>query len=288
MQNIEYRELKHGPINPNRARWYALGLSFVGALFAFLTIKTNWDYFGQYYEGFAFWARVIPFFGVEAAIVALPIFKGFGNKAQGNTALVFEVLLIAGALTHTYLVSDASISKIQAGKTKAEASADFEKNQSVADKITANNQKLQENYTRQMRFWNDAAYVARREGRSAPPPPQAPKLQDVPQVSQQVVDNSMMSVEQAGESRVSHQTLQRLLFALIGLVTISVTAMVLLADGSRIKAWLLSERAERIKTETTGATKPLWNPFQQTAPRSSPQMSPAPAQASDRKPTPGK
>src|SRR5262245_682498 len=123
MKEIEYHELRRGPINPNRARWYWLVGSGLGALFALLTIKTNWDYFAQYYEGFAFWARVIPFFAVEAAIVALPLFKGFGNKAQGNAAIVFELLLVGLALTHTYLVSDASIAKAQAGKTKAEASA---------------------------------------------------------------------------------------------------------------------------------------------------------------------
>src|SRR5262249_42111712 len=197
MKEIEYHELRHGPINPNRARWYWLVGSALGPLFAFLTIKTNCDYFGQYFDGFAFWARVIPFFAVEAAIVALPLFKGFGNKAQGNTALVFEVVIALAALTHTYLVSDASIPKLQAGKTKTEASGDFDGAQAAADKVTAANQKLKENYAkqkenhaRQMRFWNDAAYVAKREGRPAPPvppPPQPPQLQDVPQVSQSLV-----------------------------------------------------------------------------------------------------
>lgn len=282
MKEIEYRELKHGAINPNRARWYSLGLSVLGALFAFLTIKTNWDYFGQYYSGFGFWARVVPFFAVEAAIIILPLFKGFGNKAQGNTALVCELLLVGAALTHTYLVSDASITKLQAGKTKAEASADFDRSQNVADKITANNLKLQENHTKQMRFWNDAAYVARREGRNAPKPPEAPTLQIVPQVNQDIVKNANLSVEQAGEARVSHQTLQILLFAMIGLVTITITAMVLLSDGSKIKAWLLGQRAEKIKNETLGDTKPLWG-----VRRQAPQMSPA-VNASDRNHPPEK
>src|SRR5262245_34323371 len=125
MREIQYHELRHGAIDPNRARWYALALSLLGVLFAFLTIKSNWDYFAQYYQGFAFWARVVPFFATEGAIVALPLFKGFGNKIQGSVALVCEGLLITIALTHTYLVSDASIARLQAGKTKIEATADF-------------------------------------------------------------------------------------------------------------------------------------------------------------------
>lgn len=274
MKEIEYRELKVGPINPNRARWYSLGLSALGVLFGFLTIKTNWDYFEQYYDGFGFWARVIPFFAVEVAIVILPLFKGFGNKSQGNVALVCELLLVAGALTHTYLVSDASIAKLQAGKTKTEASADFDRAQSVADKVSASNQKLQENHTKQMRFWNDAVAVARREGRRAPAMPEAPKLQDVPQVSQDLVKNATMSVESAGEARVSHQTLQRLLFALIGMVTLSITAMVLLADGSRVKAWLLGQRAEEIKSKTQGQTQTLGGIFERLTTKQTPGMAP--------------
>src|SRR5262249_44530319 len=154
MPNIEYREMRHGAIDPNRARYYSIGLSALGVLFAFLTIKTNWDYFAQYYSGFSFWARVIPFFAVEAAIIILPLFKGFGNKAQGHAALVCEALLVAVALTHTYLVSDASIAKLQAGKTKVEASADFDRAQAAADRVTENNQRLQENYAQQQRNYN--------------------------------------------------------------------------------------------------------------------------------------
>ncbi|MCI0391656.1 MAG: hypothetical protein MOB07_23170 [Acidobacteria bacterium] len=262
MPQIEYHELRHGAIDPNRARYYWLGGSALGILFAFLTIKTNYDYFDQYYTGFAFWARVVPFFALEAAIIILPLFKGFGNKAQGNVALVFELILVVAALTHTYLVSDASIAKLQAGKTKTEAGADFDKAQSAADRVATSNKELQQNYakqqenhSRQMRYWNDAAYVARREGRKAPPPPpapQPPQLQDVPHVAQSVIDNATMSVEMAGQARVSHQTLQRLLFLMIGLVTVSITAMIALADGSRIKDWLLRTRTSAIKAHTAG------------------------------------
>ena len=270
MREIEYHELKHGPVDPNRARHYAWGLSALGCLFALLTVKTNWDYFEQYYDGFAFWARVIPFFAVEAAIVVLPLFKGYGSKAQGNWALGFEVALIFFALLHTYLVSDYSIAKLQAGKTKTEASADYDRRRADADRITKSNKELQENharlmegYNRQMRFWNDAAYVARREGRPAPPapqPPPTPQFQEVPQLPKAVIDNSLLSVEAAGESRVSHQWLQRLLFLLIGLVTASVTAMVLLADGSRVKAWLLGRREGEIRAGMTGQTQRLTKP----------------------------
>ena len=257
MKEIQYRPLQHGAIDPNKARWYSLGLSAVGVLFAFLTVKTNWDYFAQFYDGFAFWCRVVPFFGVEAMIIALPAFKGFGSKGQGNMALWCELLLVAGALTHTYLVSDYSIAKLQAGKTKTEASADFDRAQAVSDRVTASNQKLMDSHNRQMRLWRDAVFVAQREGKPAPPAPQAPKLQDVPQVNQNLVNNATMSVEMAGEQRVSHQTLQRLLFLLVGLVTVSITSMVLLADGSRIRAWLLGMRAEEIKTQTKGETRTL-------------------------------
>ena len=300
MPDIEYRTMNHKPIDPNHARYYWLGGSALGILFAFLTIRSNWDYFAQYYSGFSFWARVIPFFAVEATIIILPLFKGFGNKAQGHAAIVCELLLAALAFTHTYFVSDASINKLQAGKTKIEASADFDRAQAAADRVTANNERLQENYAKQqqlhakqMAHWYDAARITRSEGRKAPPAPPAPeppKLQDVPQVSQSLVENATMSVELAGQAHVSHQTLQGLLFLMIGLVTVSIGAMIWLADGSRIKAWLLSLRAEDIKTQTQGQPQILGSPVsappQQpyVQPVQSPVQSPAPAQPA-RQPT---
>lgn len=266
MREIEYRRMDHDPVDPNRVKWYALALSFIGVLFAFLTIKTNWDYFAQYYDGFAFWAKVIPFCAVEATIIVLPLFKGLGNKAQGNLSLFCEVVLVIGALTHTYLVSDASIAKIKAGKTKAEANADFDKARAIAQQITATNIRLQENHAKQMRYWNDAAYIARREGKSAPAAPAPPRLQDVPQIDQALLTNATLSVETAADIRVSPQTLQVLLFGLIGWVTGTYLIMFLLADASIIKSWLLKERAREIKTHVMGNPVPMRAPISMAPP----------------------
>lgn len=256
MPEIKYHELRQKPIDPNRARWYALGLSAVGALFACLTIKTNTDYFAQYYTGAGFWLRVIPFYAIEGTIVVLPLFKGFGNEAQGRWAFWLDLVLIAAAATHTYLVSDASITKAQMSKTKMEASADLGARQAEVDKIAAANQKMldtysgqQKNYNMQMRHWYDAARVARSEGRPAPPAPPAPtqpQLLDVPKVSQTLVDSATVSVELAGLARVSHHTLQGLLFLMVGLVVLSISLMVQLADGTKIKAWFLRWRAKAV------------------------------------------
>src|SRR5262249_31713218 len=157
-----------------------------------------------YYGGFAFWARGIPFFAVEAAIIILPLFKGFGNKAQGHAAIGCEFLLIALALAHTYLVSDASITKLQAGKTKTHASADFQRAHVAPGRAAKKprqpkepHARLQQNYSKQMLGYNEAARRAAREGMpvpSAPKAPEPPQLQDVPKVGQSLVDNATLSV----------------------------------------------------------------------------------------------
>lgn len=300
MPEIKYHELRQKAIDPNRARWYALGLLAVAALFACLTIKTNWDYFEQYFTGLAFWMRVIPFmFGVEGLIIILPLFKGFGNKAQGWWAIIFKVALMALAGAHTYLVSDYTIAQKAASKTKQEAVADLGARQAEVDKIASANQKAREsyerqqkNYSTQMRYWYDAAAVARLEGRKAPPAPKAPdppQPLEVPKVSQGLVDNASLSVEQAGAARVSHQTLQRLLFAMVALASVAIMTMVGLADGTRVRSWFLLWRAKAVnnlKGETENLPTTAQN-LSASGPQGQPASAPPPRQLPPVPPPPG-
>lgn len=250
---MQYVELKDKPINPNRAKWYALLLCAVAALIALMTLKSNYDYFAQYYQGFGFWMRVIPFFSVEVTIIALPLTKGWGSLSQQIAALICEVVLIGLSITHTSFVSQASQAKIQAGKTKAEAQVDFDRAQTQADRIAKQNEDLQNGYNRAMIQWNRAAAIARRNREQSPTAPAAPQLMTVPQIDQKVVNNSMLSTEQASEAEVSHALLLRLLYAMIAGVIASAASIVWLADASRVKAWLLRQKAEKIREATTGA-----------------------------------
>jgi cell division protein FtsB len=194
---MQYVELKSSPPDPNRAKYWALGLSAVAALIALMTVKSNYDYFVQYYLGFALAVRIITFAAVEASIITLPLFKGWGNDKQMKWALVVDVLLVILSLTHTYLVGETTQVKIQAQNAKAEATADFERTNNAADKIAARNKDLQDSYNRAMVNYNRAVANARYTGQPAPPPPAPPQLLAVPQVKAETVTASQINVEQA-------------------------------------------------------------------------------------------
>jgi len=247
---MRYVELRDNPPDPNRARYYAILLSLAAALIALMTLKTNYDYFKQYYEDFGFWMRLIPFYAVEATIIVLPLTKGWGNHSQWRAAKFFEVALIVLALVHTSLVGQADQAKKQAAKTKAEAQVDFDRSQAAANQVAAQNKQLQDSYNRAMSSWRRAATTTRLNRQPAPPPPAAPQLMTVPQIDQSLVSNATLSVEQAAESEVNHKTLLRLLYLMIGVVLGTAITMVSLSDSSRIKAWLLRRRAAEIMRMT--------------------------------------
>jgi hypothetical protein len=247
---MRYVELRDTPPDPNRARYYAILLSLVAALIAVMTLKTNYDYFRQYYEGFGFWMRLIPFYSVEATVIGLPLVKGWGNHSQWRAAKLFEVGLIVMALVHTSLVGQADQAKKQAAKTKSEARVDYDRSQAAASQIAAQNKQLQEGYDRAMSSWRRAANAARWNRQPAPPPPQAPQLLSLPKIDQSLLNNATLSVEQVAEAEVNHKTLLRLLYLMIGGVVGTALTMVSLSDSSRVKAWLLKRRAAEIRQMT--------------------------------------
>lgn len=243
---VQYLELKEAPIDPNKVRKYAFVLSLVALLIAVVTVRSNYDYFAQYYGGWSFWMRLIPFLAVEATIIALPLAGGWGNRAQWQAAKVCELLLIALALVHTSLVSQSDQARIQATKTKAEAQVDLEREQKQIDKILEQNQRLSDSHSLAMMRWNRAAATARRMGQAAPPAPPAPQMAVVPQLDQRLVSDATLSTHGASEATVNHRILLRLLWAMIGMVAISSTLMFTLADASKIRAWLLRRKAQAI------------------------------------------
>lgn len=247
---MQYIELRESPPDPNRAKYWALGLCAVASLIALMTIKSNYDYFLQYYDGFALWARVVAFSAVEMTIITFPLFKGWGNDRQIRWALILDLALIVLSLTHTYLVGESTQAKIQAKNTKAEATADFERTSTAADKIAARNKELQDSYNRAMANYNRAAVNARASGEAPPSPPAAPQLLAVPQVKQETVDATQINVEQAAEAQVPHSFLLKLLYAMIAVVVIGWTAMVSLAHSVKIRDWLMAKRSAEIQRET--------------------------------------
>lgn len=247
---MQYVQLTESPPDPNRAKYWAVGLSAVASLIALMTIKSNYDYFLQYYEGVALWTRVISFSAVEATIITFPLFKGWGNDRQMKWALIIDVMLIILSLTHTYLVGESTQVKKQAQNMKAEASADFDRMNDAADKIAARNKESQDSYNRAMANYNRAVANARATGDAAPAPPAPPQLLTVPQIKQETVAATQINVEQAAEASVPHGFLLKLLYAMIALVVIGWTAMVSLAHSIKIRTWLMKKRSAEIQHET--------------------------------------
>lgn len=243
---VNYLHLREKPIDPNRVKNYAFILSGAAALIALVTIKSNFDYFSQFYSGYSFWMRVIPFFAIEGTIITLPLVGGFGNHAQWKAAKICEVVLIALSLTHTVLVSQSDQAKILATKTKAEAQADYDRANTLADRIATQNQNLQDSYNTALAQWNRAATIARRRHVQPPSAPIAPQLMTVPQVNRKLIDNATLSTEDVVEAQVPHKTLMFLLFGMIGAVIGSATWIFMMADASRVRAWMLRRKARAL------------------------------------------
>lgn len=277
---INHVELQTKPIDPNRAKYYALGLAAVAGLFALVTIKSNYDYFETYYTGWSFWLRVIPFFAFEATIIGLTLTKGWGNPKQMGAALVFEAALVLVGLTHTYYVSSATQLRHAAAASKAAARQDVGETSRLAREAADTNERLRREYTASLAAWRRAAYVAQANRMSPPVPPAEPQYVEIPKVSQEAVAAASLDVEGRIEGEVPHRLLLRILFVMIGLVIGAWTAVVFLADGSRLRYWLLQQRGARLDEEMKPA-KPVVPLGQQAAP--APVSAPLPFSAEKRR-----
>lgn len=249
MDKIQHIELETKPIDPNRAKYYSLGLAAVAALFALVTIKSNYDYFDAYYTGWSFWLRVIPFLAIEITIIGLTLTKGWGNPRQMWAALAFEVLLMAVGLTHTYYVSGATQTRISAARSKATAKTDFDTTRQAANEAAEMNAKLQDGYNKALDKWRRAAADARFLRQPIPPVPEPPHYLNVPQIRKETTDAATIDVEGKVEAEVPHTFLLWLLFTMIGLVIAAWATLVFLADGSRLRYWLLRQRDEHLDAQ---------------------------------------
>lgn len=250
MQNqVQYVQLQNRPIDPNRAKYWSIGLAAVACLFALVTIKSNYDYFAAYYDGWSFWLRVIPFMTFEATIIGLTLTKGWGNPRQMTAALVFEVALVAVGLLHTYYVSGATQTRIAAERSKAAAKADFAATSAAAAAAAETNARLQGEYNRALANWRRAAADAAYLRRPVPAAPQPPQLVAIPQVDQATVATAATDVEGRVEAEAPHKFLTFLLYVLIALVVGAWTSIVFLADSSRLRYWLLRERGRDLDRE---------------------------------------
>ena len=252
MTERRYVELQTKPIDPNKAKWYALALAAAAALFAIMTVRSNFDYFETYYTGWAFWMRVVPFCAFEATIVLLTLTKGWGNPRQMWAALVFEVLMIAIGLTHTYYVSGATQTRISAERSKAAAKVDFSATQEAATRAGEANARLQTEYNKALNVWRRAAADARFLRQPIPPAPEPPRYLEVPQVSQSMVSTAALDVEGKVESEVPHRSLLRLLYLMIALTIGAWTSVVFLADSSRLRYWLLQQLGAELDDKING------------------------------------
>lgn len=252
---IQHVELETRPIDPNRAKYYAWGLAAVAALFAVVTIKSNYDYFDAYYKGWAFYLRVIPFLAIEATIIGLTLTKGWGNPRQMAAALVFEALLVFVCLAHTYFVSGATQARISAERSKAAAKVDFSATTDAATKAAEANTRAQAEYNKALNAWRRAAADAKYLRQPIPPQPEPPHYLNVPQLSQETVATASSDVEGKVEAEVPHTFLLGILFVMIGLVIAAWTTIVFLADGSRLRYWLLQQRATHLDAQMGSAKR---------------------------------
>src|SRR5262245_61451992 len=154
---MDFIKLKSKPVDPNKAKYWALGLVVAAAIFATLTIKSNYDYFLLYFAGWALWLRLVPFFGLETYVVFSPLTKGWGSRRHAYLALVSELILGPGMILHTSLVGNVTQTRIATEKAKAEAQADFDRLKAAQDSATARNRELQEGYKQAMATYNIAA-----------------------------------------------------------------------------------------------------------------------------------
>lgn len=264
-QQVPFVPLKDGPIDPNRARVYSILLSVAAGIVALVTLRSNMDYFGQYYAGWGYWMRVIPFWGVELAIVTLPLTKGFGNTAQWKYAKFFEVVLVALSLTHTFLVGDSMQTKKTVEITRATAKADYDQLKADRDKIIKQNDKMRSDYNQQLSLFRQTSINAAHFGQSAPTEPPKPKYLDVPAIDEGIVKNATLNAEEEAEKQVNHSVLLQLLFVMIAFTIAAATVMVSVSDTMVIQDWLKRGKAVVVKAMTSQAA-PVKTVAAQSAP----------------------
>jgi hypothetical protein len=263
---LEFIELKTNATDPNKAKWWALGLGLAGIIVALLTIRSNYAYFRHYYDGFDFDVRIIVGGTLEAMIIAWALIKGWGNHKQMKVAIWFEVVLIATALFHTSQVGQSEQARKIAQATKTEAVADYSTGKSARDEAIAENDRLRRTYQddrrkyqqdlavfrQSARAYNSMGLTARDNGQrlgaapEPPKPPTEPKYVDVPAIKDSVVANTQINVAETTEKAVNHKLLNYLLYLMAFESVASLTAMALLADSSRLRAWLMKLRGQEL------------------------------------------
>lgn len=253
MKSDFYIPLEDSPIDPQKAKYAAFALSAAAALIALFTWKSNLDYFGQHYEDYALYVRVIVFSALEVAMICLPITLGWGNWSQVKIAFALEVILIPCSLVHTNLVGESIHARAQAAATKSSAISDVERAQAAAREIIESNERAQRAYNVAMINWRSAVNTALRNGLPAPAQPTSPQLAAVPQVKQEAVDNSLLSVETVTEKAIPHAWLTRLLHFMLTALLIGIALLAKFADASRVRLWLLKKNKKLLDAVTRQA-----------------------------------
>lgn len=244
---ILHEELQAKPVNPNRSpKWQAVGLSLIGVLFAILTVKSNYDYFVQYYEGWALFVRLVAFASVEITIITLPLFKGWGNYRQVIAFIAFEVLIAVPSLVHTALVSDVTQTRISANRSKADAKTDYDTIRQTADEVGRRNTRRVSEYQAAMSAYRNAVRLAQQTGADPGPPPEAPRLEKPPEVGNDLISTATMDIEQKVEESVPHRFLLRLLYFMVLMVGLAWSTMTALSDAVRVRMYLLFQRSQAI------------------------------------------
>lgn len=248
--NILHEELQAKPINPNRSpKRQAVGISLIGVLFAILTVKSNYDYFVQYYEGWALFVRLVAFASVEITIITLPLFKGWGNYRQVIAFIVFEVMIAVPSLVHTALVSDVTQTRISANRSKAEAKTDYEAIQQNADEVGKRNTRRVNEYQQAMAAYKNAVRFRQQTGIDPGPPPEAPRLEKPPEAGNDLISTATMDIEQKVEESVPHRFLLRLLYFMVLMVGLAWSTMTALSDAVRVRMYLLFQRSQTIDSK---------------------------------------
>jgi hypothetical protein len=238
--------------DPNKAKLYALGLCCAAAFIALFTLRSNFDYFMQYYLGWGLKTRQITFLGVEAFLVLIPLAKGFGNRKQIIVFYVAEAVLLPLVFLHTYLVSELVETRKDAVETKQAARGDYLTQSQTIKDILAANKLAQDSYnTAQQRYNNAMARYERlkrqalRDKTPLPPMPTVPspaQLTKVPELKQDLVNNAAMSVSQVVENKVNHGTLRTLQFIILLLAVAGTSLMVMFSDTIKVREWFMRHR----------------------------------------------
>jgi len=278
MEPIYHVPLQTKPIDPNKAKYWSLGLSVLGVLIAVWTFKSNYTYFAVYHEGWDFWLRIIGFVAIEITLILLPLFKGWGNPRQILAMWIFEIAIIVLSFVHTGYVNDSTQTRIASTRSKAEAKADFDSTSKTANDVADRNKAMRSEYNATLAQWRRAATVAQNNNQPPPPMPVEPQYLSVPQVSQKMVDTANLNIEETVETVVPHAFLLRLLQGMLLLVVVAWTIMLVLADSMRLRLAILRTRGQQLDTHISqkqevrklGEGSPTQTPVEQVEPDENP------------------